>query len=138
MIEFESPLGRRARRRLKREAVVWLTTVDGRRVPQPRPVWFHWNGDDVLIYSRPDGAKVRHIEANPHVALHFNSDEYGNDVVVFLGQARRAPGAVDEARWRTYLRKYRAGIADLEMTPAAFAEEYSIPLVVHLTSLRGF
>lgn len=138
MIEFESPIGRKARRRLKREQVVWLTTVDRSRVPQPRPVWFHWNGEDVLIYSRPEGAKVRHIEANPQVALHFNSDEYGNDVVVFLGKARVATGGIVEGRRRAYLRKYRQGIADLEMTSAAFADEYSVPLVIELTSVRGF
>lgn len=138
MVEFESPLGRKALRRLKGEAIVWLTTVDSRGVPQPRPVWFQWNEEDVLIFSRPDGAKVRHIRANPQVAVHFNTDEGGGEVTVFLGRARIVPGPIDHARRRSYLRKYRQGILDLGMTGASFAEEYSVPLVVRLTSLRGF
>ena len=137
-MDFDSRLGRKAAGKLKREQVLWLTSVDDKGRPQPRPVWFHWNGEDVLIFSQPKGAKVRQIAARPEVALHFNSDEMANEVVVFLGEAHALLESVAPDRVKPYLRKYRRGIVDLKMTPASFQSEYSVPILVRLTALRGF
>src|SRR3989304_5446381 len=89
-VAFEGAFGRRAQRRLKSEFVVWLTSIDDLGRPQPRPVWFHWDGANLLIYSQPKTGKVRQIATRPHVAMHFNADEHGSDVVVLLGEARLA------------------------------------------------
>jgi PPOX class probable F420-dependent enzyme len=137
-MDFDSRLGRKALRKLKREHVVWLTSVDDQSRPQPRPVWFHWNAEEVLIFSQPNAGKVRQIAARPQVALHFNSDESGNEVVVFLGEARVLREPLAPERMKAYLRKYRSGIVDLEMTPASFQAEYSVPILVRPTTLRGF
>jgi PPOX class probable F420-dependent enzyme len=137
-MNFDHPLGRKALRKLKRELIVWLTSVDGRGRPQPRPVWFHWNGEDVLVFSQPKAAKVRQVAAQPHVALHFNSDEAGSEVVVLLGEARLDAGPVPTERMKAYLRKYRSGISELEMTPESFQAEYNVPIFIQPTSLRGF
>ena len=45
----------------------------------------------LTAYSRQDVAKLRHIEANDQVSLHFNQDATGGDVVVISGRARRMP-----------------------------------------------
>ena len=137
-MQFEGPLGRKALRRLKAEQVVWLTSVDQRGVPQPRPVWFHWDGEDVLVVSRPKAGKVKQIAAQPHVALHFNSDEAGGEIVVLHGEGAVLAEAVAEERMRAYLRKYRQGIADLEMTAASFRQAYRVPIRIRPTSLWGF
>ena len=136
-VAFEGAFGRRAQRRLKSESVVWLTSIDDLGRPQPRVVWFHWDGTEVLICSQPKAGKVRQIATRPHVAMHFNADAHGNDVVVLLGEARLA-SRVPPERLKAYLRKYRSGIADLEMTPESFVEEYSVPILVRPTTLRGF
>jgi PPOX class probable F420-dependent enzyme len=137
-MDFDSRLGRKALRKLKGERIVWLTSVDARLRPQPRPVWFHWDGSDLLILSQPAAAKVRQIESRPAVSLHFNSDESGSDVVVLLGDARRLREAIPADRLKAYLRKYRSDIVDLEMTPETFQAEYSVPFIVRPTQLRGF
>lgn len=137
-MDFDNRLGRKALRRLKRERILWLTTVDRTGQPQPRPVWFHWGGEDILVFSEPGAAKVRHIAARPQVAVNFNSDEEGSEVVVLLGEARLAEAPVPEARLRAYLRKYREGIEDLEMTPDSFRQAYAVPILVRPTRLRGF
>jgi hypothetical protein len=41
-------------------------------------------------------------------------------------------------RLKAYLRKYRSGIAGLEMTLSSFQAEYSVPILVQPTVLRGF
>jgi len=137
-IVFQGAFGRRAQRRLKSDLVVWLTTVDAAGRPQPRPVWFHWDGKDLLIFSRPKAGKIRQIAAQPHVAVHFNSDEDGNEVVVLLGEARLVKSPVPPGRIKAYLRKYREGIQDLEMTRDTFLGDYRIPILVRPTQLRGF
>ena len=136
-VVFEGAFGRRAQRRLKSEFVVWLTSIDDLGRPQPRPVWFHWDGANLLIYSQPKTGKVRQIAARPHVAMHFNADEHGSDVVVLLGEARLV-NRVPPDRRKAYLRKYRTAISDLEMTPDSFMEDYSVPILVSPTALRGF
>jgi PPOX class probable F420-dependent enzyme len=138
MIDFTTPIGRKIKRRLRTERIIWLTTIDSQHTPQPRPVWFHWDGATLLIFSQADVAKVRHIKANPRVALNFNTDAEGGEVGVLIGKAVIAAVPVPATRWQAYVRKYRAGIKDLNMTPAQMAAAYSVPILVTPISLRGF
>jgi hypothetical protein len=52
-------------------------------------------------------------------------------------EAHQVREAVAAERMKAYLRKYRSGIVDLEMTPASFQAEYSVPILVRPTALRG-
>ena len=137
MLNFTSPLGRRIKRRLRREQIIWLTTVDTHGSPQPRPVWFHWNGRTALIFSERHTAKAQHIARNRNVALSFNTSKDGGDVAVLIGEAvlsRRRPPA---ARIKAYLQKYRQGIKDIGLTVPQFAASYAVPILVTPRSMRG-
>jgi PPOX class probable F420-dependent enzyme len=138
MLDFNSRFGRHANRRLRQEKIIWLTTVDSTLTPQPRPVWFHWDGQTLLLFSERDKAKLRHIGGNPRVALNLNTDEDGGDVVVLIGEAMRLDQPPDPNRVKAYLRKYREGIKDLGMTVQEFTESYSVPVLVTPKALRGF
>jgi PPOX class probable F420-dependent enzyme len=85
MWDTSSEFGARIERRLADETVIWLVTTSNDGSPQPSPVWFIREGDTLLIFSKPDAPKVRNIRARPRVALHFNTDVHGEDVVVFHG-----------------------------------------------------
>jgi PPOX class probable F420-dependent enzyme len=137
MLDFTSPLGRRVNRRLRQEQIIWLTTVDTHGSPQPRPVWFHWDGRTVLIFSERHTAKARHIARNRNVALSLNTSKDGGDVAVLTGEAvvsRRRPPA---ARIKTYLQKYRRGLKDIGLTVPQFEASYSVPILVTPRSMRG-
>jgi PPOX class probable F420-dependent enzyme len=138
MLDFSNKFGRHANRRLRQEKVIWLTTVDSNNAPQPRPVWFHWDAQTVLIFSEKKKAKLRHIASNPKVSLNLNTDENGGDVVVLIGDARVLDETPDQNRVKTYLRKYRQGIEDLGMTVTEFSESYSVPILITLRAMRGF
>jgi PPOX class probable F420-dependent enzyme len=138
MLDFNTRFGRHVNRRLRQEKIIWLTTVDSKNTPQPRPVWFHWDGQTILIFSQRDKAKLRHIAAYPRVALNFNTDEDGGDVVVLIGEAVRLDQPPDPNRIKTYLRKYRASIKDLGMTIKEFTDAYAVPVLVTPQSMRGF
>ncbi len=138
MLNFTSRLGRHVNRRLRQEKVIWLTTVDEHDMPQPRPVWFEWDGKTVLIFSEKNKAKLRHIDRNPRVTLNFNTDEDGGDVAVLIGEAKILAAAPNASRVKTYLRKYSRGIKDLDMTVKEFREAYTVPILVTPQAMRGF
>ena len=55
--------------RLRTDHVIWLVTVrpDGR--PHAVAVWFLWDSDTILIFSKPNNQKIRNLQANPNVLL---------------------------------------------------------------------
>jgi PPOX class probable F420-dependent enzyme len=137
VIDESSEFGARAARHLRDEIVVWLTTVTPRGAPLPMPVWFVWDGaDSVAVYSQP-GARVRNIEANPHVSLNFGGDGGGGDIIVISGDAEIDQDGPPAAEASDYLAKYADHIARIGMKPDAFAERYSVPLRIRLGRLRG-
>ena len=139
MIDLKSKFGYAVKRHLKNEYVIWLTTVDSNLVPQPRPVWFIWGDDSFLIFSQPAAHKVRHIAGNPKVALHFNTDETGDKkVIVFTGEASIDVNCPPAHKVPVYFRKYKTGIADLNMTPEGFSAEYSTAIRIRPTDVRGW
>ena len=68
MADTKKKLETKAKKLAKQEYIIWLTTVDSTNTPQPRPVWFIWDGTAIIVYSLNDGAKLRHIQANDQVA----------------------------------------------------------------------
>ena len=133
-----TPFGARVAERLRDDRIIWIVTINSGGVPQPNPVWFHWDGESFLIYSLPDAARVAHIRRNPRIALHFNSAEDGNDIVVFTGTATEAPHEPPVDRNPAYLARYRESIDEEFGGPVTFAQKYSLPLRVTPDNVRGF
>ncbi len=139
MIDLNSKYGRAVKQHLKDEYIIWLTTVDSNLTPQPRPVWFTWEDDSFLIFSQPKAHKVAHIHNNPNVALHFNTDETGDKhVIILTGEACIDSDCPPAHKVRAYLKKYKQGIADLNMTLEGFSAEYSTAIRIKPTNLRGW
>jgi PPOX class probable F420-dependent enzyme len=137
MIDTSTQFGQQVARRLEEEQVIWLTTVDNQGTPQPRPVWFLWDGDTFLIYSQPETHKLEHIGRHPQVALNLNADTHGNDVVVFTGEARIAVEEHPADKVSAYANKYQEGFESIGMTAEEFARSYAVALRVRPTHLRG-
>ena len=136
MLDLSTEFGARVANRLANEQIIWLTTVGPDQTPQPIPVWFHWDGATLLIFSAPNTPKLRNIAANPRVALNFDSDGFGGNIIVFIGQAviGEQPPA-DQVD--TYFNKYQKGLAHLGLTRDSFVGTYSVPIRVTPTKLRG-
>jgi PPOX class probable F420-dependent enzyme len=136
--DLSSEYSARVARRLRDEQVIWLTTVGRSGTPQPNPVWFLWDGETFLIYTEPSSYKVRNIRRNSRVALHFDSGEDGEDVMVFTGTAVLDESAPLAHYNPAYLEKYRSGIADIQMTPESMGEAYNVAIRVKPEKVRGF
>ena len=131
-------LNDRVTERLQTEQIIWLTTVRTNGMPTPTPVWFHWDGAQVLIFSQPNARKVRNIRANPNVALHFHTDAEGGDVAILLGTAQVDVQSVAPQQRTAYLAKYAEGIKMINMTPESLQQAYSTALRVTPTHLRAW
>jgi PPOX class probable F420-dependent enzyme len=137
MINWQDELGQRTYRRIQSEPVIWLTTISPGGFPQPRPVWFVWDGEALVIYSSAQAKKLTHITHNPNVAVPFNTDAEGYDIQVILGQAHidsRLPPADSNSR---YLEKYGDAIQLLEMSAAEYASIFRVGLRIVPVRLRG-
>jgi PPOX class probable F420-dependent enzyme len=143
-----TPFGERVARRLQEEPVIWLTTTGADGTPQPNPVWFYWDeqAQSILIYSLPDAARLAHIpdaarlahiHATPRVALHFDGNGRGGDIIVITGEARLSQDDPPADQHTAYLDKYQDFIARSFGTPANFAAKYSVSLRITPTKVRG-
>jgi PPOX class probable F420-dependent enzyme len=137
MIDLTTTFGRRVAQRLAEERIIWLTTVNAAGVPQPKPVWFWWDGQTFLIYSQPNTHKLQHIARNPKVALNFDGDGLGGNIVVFTGEAHLAPDVPPANEVPAYAQKYQPGFARIGMSAEQFAQTYSVALRITPTHLRG-
>jgi len=140
MFDLNTKFGRIVKKHLKSEYFVWLTTVNSKGMPQPRPVWFIWEDDSFLIFSQPNAYKIKHLKNNPKVSLHFNTqdDEGDKHVIVFTGDASFDTDSLPANKVRAYIKKYRSGILGLKMTPDGFANDYSIAIRIKSAEVRGW
>lgn len=139
MIDLSTSFGQVVKQHLETQYVIWLTTVDSNLVSQPRPVWFIWENDSFLIFSKPNAHKVEHIKKNPNVALHFNTDETGDrHVIIFTGRAAFDKDCPPAHEVPAYLEKYESGILAQDLTPEGFSREYSRAIRIKPTNVRGW
>jgi len=138
MVDWNEKFARKASRRLAKERVGWFITVGADLTPQPRPVWFLWDGETILVYSQSKARKVAHIAGHPKVAFHLNTDAEGSHVMVIHGTAAADTAAPPADKMPAYLKKYRKGIRELEMKPEEFAKDYSVAIRIRPTGLRGW
>jgi PPOX class probable F420-dependent enzyme len=130
--------GERVRARLRDDYVIWLTTVGEDGTPQPNPVWFVWDGaDSVLVYNRADAHRLPHIEARPNIALHFDGNGRGGDIVVIAASARRDPDAPPAHENGDYVAKYADGMQRVSGSPEQFSVAYPVPLRITFRRVRG-
>jgi PPOX class probable F420-dependent enzyme len=134
-----TPFGERVARRLRDERLIWLTTVDAKGMPQPTPVWFLWDeaASTLLIYSRADTKRLAHLQQNSLVALNFDGNGSGGNIIVITGRAQMSPADPPADRLPAYVEKYRDFIARRYTTPVNFASIYSVALRIRPIAIRG-
>ncbi|HEY4001420.1 MAG TPA: TIGR03667 family PPOX class F420-dependent oxidoreductase, partial [Candidatus Xenobia bacterium] len=94
-------------KRLQNEGVIWLTTVSPDGQPQASVVWFLWQDDHCLIYSKADAPKLAAIRQHPKVALNLNSSAQGGEVVTFDATAQIVAEHPTADKVPQYVEKYR-------------------------------
>jgi len=66
-----------------RLAYVWM---DG--TPRVVPIWFHWNGREIVMASPPKAPKLKALAKNQKVSLTVDNNEFPHSVLLIRGTAR--------------------------------------------------
>jgi PPOX class probable F420-dependent enzyme len=138
VIDPSTEKGSKVTQWLRDDLVAWLVTVAADGTPVPTPVWFWWDGETLLVYSQPDKPKLRHIAANPRVALALAFDEVGDLRAVVTGAAEVDSSAPAAFELPAYIDKYRDEIARLGSNPEEFSGAYSVPIRIRPTRVRSW
>jgi PPOX class probable F420-dependent enzyme len=112
-------------RLLRSEPVVWLSTVRPDGTPHLIPIWFSWDGDALLIASKPAAQKVRNIRANPVVMLALGKPDEDFDVGLLEGRAELLDAPSSELLPASHLAKYRAPMSAIGLTSDEFLATYT-------------
>jgi PPOX class probable F420-dependent enzyme len=115
--------------RLESDHSGWLTTVAKSGQPVPRLVWFYFDGKNVIVYSEPNAAKVRHVRNHPRVSLNLDSDGNGSGVVVVGGEATIDAENANPLNDERYRAKYGELAASLGFSEE-FLSAYSLRLKI--------
>ena len=110
---------------LERESVIWLATSgDGGR-PSLVPVWFWWDGDAILVASKPNALKVRNIRSNPEVMLALGDADDDFDVGLVEARAELVDVPTRALLVDGLQAKYARRMAAIGLGPEEFAATYS-------------
>ena len=136
MIDLNTEFGSQVNQRLREEEVIWLITVAPDGTPHPNPVWFCWDGQDIILYSQPSAYRIRNLQLNPKASLHLQgADPMGEGVVIIYGEASMDP---DYQRPHSgYAKKYRKYLPEMNVTQEQWAATYSVEIRIKPTRVRG-
>jgi PPOX class probable F420-dependent enzyme len=69
-----------------RLAYVWS---DG--TPRVIPIWFHWNGREIVMATPPKAPKLKALARNPKVSLTIDDNTFPHKVLLIRGTAHLEP-----------------------------------------------
>lgn len=111
-----------------RLAYVW---TDGS--PRVIPIWFHWNGREIVMGTPPKAPKLKALAKNPKVSLTIDDNAFPHKVLLVRGTARletvegivpeyaaaaeRYFGTEQGQRWVNQLRGMISSMVRITITP---------------------
>jgi PPOX class probable F420-dependent enzyme len=123
---------------LRSDPVVWLSSVrpDGR--PHLVPVWFHWDGEQIVAFSKPNARKVGNLRDQPHVMLAVGTPgpDFEVELIEATAELPKAPAA--DVMPSAFGTKYRELLRRAGLSLQRYAEVYSQPIVLRPTRFLGY
>ena len=110
--------------RLRTEPIAWLTTVRPDGAPHIVPVWFLWDGEDFIVFSKPSARKVHNIADEARVMLAVGKPEDDFDVQLVEGDATLIGVATTELGVRIAA-KYREWMDAVGLSVDDYVATYS-------------
>ncbi len=138
MADQTKPNNAHVDQRLRKEPIIWFTTVrpDGR--PHTVPVWFLWDGETFLIFSQPGNLKIRNLQRNPHITLALDDTKQGGDVITVEGEAELLSEPSRNVVVPAFGEKYASMMQAMGADPERMLEDYSQPIRIKPTKFLSW
>src|SRR5688572_32572903 len=80
---------------LREDPVVWLSSVQADGRPHLVPVWFHWDGEQIVAFSKPRARKVDNLRDEPRVMLAIGTPglDFAVELIEATAELPAAPAA---------------------------------------------
>ncbi|HUP27425.1 MAG TPA: pyridoxamine 5'-phosphate oxidase family protein [Chloroflexia bacterium] len=128
-LDLSQPKQAHTDQRLRTDAIIWLGTVRPGGRPHLVPVWFLWDGDTILIFSKNDH-KIRNLQGNNRVMLALDDTKGGGDVVMVEGEATLLERGSVTPALPAYAQKYAQQLAQYKWTGESMGREYTEPISI--------
>lgn len=125
-------------RRIRSESVVWLTTVSADGRPHVVPVWFDWDGESFLVFTKPEAKKVRNLRSNAAVMLALGEPRADFDVVLIEAEAEILDAPTSALAPMAYFDRYATWMAAIGLSRGEFVATYSRALRIRPTRFLGW
>jgi PPOX class probable F420-dependent enzyme len=123
---------------LRTDPVVWLSSVQGDGNPHVVPVWFHWDGERIVAFSKPHARKVDNLRRHPRVMLAVGAPGPDFEVELIEAHAELPDAPAEELVPRDFAAKYRDLLRRAGLTLQRYTEVYSQPIVLRPTRFLGY
>jgi PPOX class probable F420-dependent enzyme len=123
---------------LRRDSVVWLSSVQPNGRPHLVPVWFHWDGERIVAFSKPNARKVGNLRDQPLVMLAVGTPGPDFEVELIEATAELPEIPAEDVMPVGFGAKYRDLLRRAGLTAQRFAEVYSQPIVLRPTRYLGY
>jgi PPOX class probable F420-dependent enzyme len=123
---------------LRDDHVVWLSSIQTDGHPHLVPVWFHWDGERIVAFSKPGARKVENLRDHPRVMLAVGTPGPEFDVELIEATAELPDAPAAEVIPDGFGAKYRDLLRRAGLTVQRFAEIYSQPIVLRPTRFLGY
>ncbi|MGH2381142.1 MAG: pyridoxamine 5'-phosphate oxidase family protein [Candidatus Limnocylindria bacterium] len=123
---------------LRNDPVVWLSSVQADGRPHVVPVWFHWDGERIVAFSKPHARKVDNLRDKPRVMLAVGTPGPDFEVELIEATAELPDSSATDVMPAGFGAKYRELLRRANLTVQRFAEVYSQPIVLRPTRFLGY
>lgn len=134
----EIPMRSSTETALRRDSVLWLssTCTDGR--PHVVPIWFVWDGERIIAFSKPNARKLRNLRGDPRAMLAVGVPGLDFNVELIEADAELPVGPTIDLMPPGFAAKYRRRLRRAGLSVQRFAQVYSQPIVLRPTRFLGY
>jgi PPOX class probable F420-dependent enzyme len=123
---------------LRHDPVAWLSSVQADGRPHVAPVWFHWDGERIVAFSKPHARKIDNLRERPTAMLAVGTPGPDFDVELIEATAELPDRPASEVMPEGFGAKYRELLRRAGLSAQRFAEVYSQPIVLRPTRFLGY
>jgi hypothetical protein len=102
------------------------------------PAWFVWDGERILVFSKPNARKLRNLRCEPRAMVAIGTPGPRFDVELIEADAELPSAAAADLMPRAFWSKYRPLMRRSGLSLGRFAEVYSQTIVLRPTRFVGY